>query len=133
LFIFKKKIKKTGKKMYKGKTQLTRIWKIKSQDVEKMKENANAHSNWMKETHHKTGDKTLHFLNWAMEYETNDGKKTGNIIFVLTEVYETESGVDDHIKQAQDSNFSFIPHPEVLGNAESSVFCDRGKILNSLW
>ena len=67
--------------MYEGKTQLTRIWTIKSDDVEKMKENAKAHTDWMKETHYRDGDKKLHFLNWSIEEEKNDGIATGNTFF----------------------------------------------------
>tara|TARA_B100000029_G_scaffold41104_1_gene38259 strand:+ start:243 stop:602 length:360 start_codon:yes stop_codon:yes gene_type:complete len=119
--------------MYEGKTQLTRIWTIKSDDVEKMKENAKAHTDWMKETHYRDGDKKLHFLNWSIEEEKNDGIATGNTFFVLTEVYETVAGVDDHMQQAQDSEFSFIPHGEVLQNPESLVICDRGSVIHSLW
>ena len=68
-----------------------------------------------------------------MEKEKNDGIETGNTLFVLTEVYETVSGVDDHFEQAQDSGFSFIPHIEVLQNPENLVICDRGSVIQSLW
>ena len=61
--------------MYEGKTQLTRIWTIKSDDVEKMKENAKAHTDWMKETHHRNGDKELHFLNCPLKKRKMMGSK----------------------------------------------------------
>ena len=58
--------------MFNGKTQLTRIWTVKPDSVEKMKENAESHTNWMKETHNKEGEKALLMLNWCMESEKDE-------------------------------------------------------------
>ena len=119
--------------MYKGKTQLTRIWTVKPDSVEKMKEIAESHTKWMKETHYKEGEKALLMLNWCMEIEKDEeGNQTGNTLFVLTEVYESVAGVDDHYKQAEDVDFNFIPHD--MGEMTLSLTaCDRGKVINSLW
>ena len=76
--------------MFKGKTQLTRIWTVKPDGVEKMKENAESHTNWMKETHYKEGEKALLMLNWCMESEKDEkGNETGNTLFVLKLFFAT--------------------------------------------
>ena len=119
--------------MFNGKTQLTRIWKVKPDSVEKMKENAESHTNWMKETHNKEGEKAHLMLNWCMESEKDEeGNETGNTLFVLTEVYETVAGVDDHFKQASETSVNFIPN-NLAELTLSLTACDRGKIINSLW
>ena len=118
------------KTMYAGKTQLTRMWVYKAEYAQKMGENIAVHTKWMQETHYREGDKALHFLNWSSAPEIKDGEETGNITFVLTEVYETTAGVDDHFQQAQET--MSLPHDLSEGIVEKIV-CDRGIIKHSLW
>ena len=119
--------------MYKGKTQLTRIWTVKPGGVEKMKENADSHTKWMKETHHKEGQKALLMLTWGIELEKDEsGKETGNTLFVLTEIYESVAGVDDHYKKAAETDFKFIPN-DMAELTLSLTASDRGTVINSLW
>ena len=116
--------------MYEGKTQLTRIWVYKSEFAKNIDENIAVHTKWMEETHHRSGEKKLHFLNWSKAPEIKEGKETGNIMFVLTEVYESVAGVDDHEQQAQNS--LTLPHDISEGLVEITI-CDRGAIKHSLW
>ncbi len=51
-------------------------------------------------------------------------------MFVLTEVYESVAGVDDHEQQAQNS--LTLPHDMSEGLVELTI-CDRGAIKHSLW
>jgi hypothetical protein len=51
---------------------------------------------------------------------------------VLTEVYETVAGVDDHFNQASETSVNFIPN-DLAELSLSLTACDRGKIINSLW
>ena len=51
-------------------------------------------------------------------------------MFVLTEVYESVAGVDDHEQQAQKS--LTLPHDMSEGLVELTI-CDRGAIKHSLW
>ena len=95
-----------------------------------MEENIAVHTKWMQETHYREGDKALHFLYWSSAPEIKDGEETGNITFVLTEVYETTAGVDDHFQQAQET--LSLPHDLSEGIVEKIV-CDRGLINHSLW
>ena len=116
--------------MYEGKIQLTRIWVYKEEYAQKMEENIAAHTKWMQETHYREGDKALHFLNWSSAPEIKDEVETGNVSFVLTEVYETTAGLDDHFQQAQDS--LSMPH-DMSEGLVSLTICDRGNIKHSLW
>ncbi len=116
--------------MYEGKTQLTRIWVYKSEFEKNMDENIALHTKWMEETHYRSGEKKLHFLNWSKAPEIKEDKETGNIMFVLTEVYESVAGVDDHEQQAQNS--LTLPHDMSEGLVELTI-CDRGAIKHSLW
>lgn len=56
----------------------------------------NQHAAWMEKTHYREGDKALLQYNVAKS-PGNDG----NVIFILTEVYETIAGIDDHTEKTQ--------------------------------
>ena len=51
-------------------------------------------------------------------------------MFVLTEVYETSVGVDDHAQQAKET--LSLPHGTKDG-VVSLTICDYGAIKHSLW
>ncbi len=57
----------------------------------------------MKETHHRSGDKALLSYNVSKAPELSNpmdpnSAPTGNTCFILTEIYETQAGVIDHLK-----------------------------------
>jgi quinol monooxygenase YgiN len=63
-----------------------------------------SHAAWMKETHHHTGPKALLSYDVSKMAELTDptdlsSRPTGNTIFVLNEVYESEAGVQDHFQR----------------------------------
>jgi hypothetical protein len=63
-----------------------------------------SHAAWLKATHHHTGPKALLSYDVSKMAELTDptnlsSKPTGNTIFVLNEVYESEAGVLDHFEQ----------------------------------
>ena len=74
--------------------------------------------------------KNFNFLNWSTAPEIKDDKETGNAMFVLTEVYETSVGVDDHSQQAKET--LSLPHSTKDG-VVSLTICDYGAIKHSLW
>ena len=83
------------------------------------------HVAWMEETHYREGEKAL--LQYTVAKRSDDD---GNIIFVLTEVYETMAGVEDHYKQAGDVEWrddwdKFIDQCQVIAGGAS--------IVHSLW
>jgi quinol monooxygenase YgiN len=59
----------------------------------------NKHAAWMEKTHYREGEKALLQYNVAKSSGDN-----GNIIVVLTEVYESVAGIDDHIEQAHNDD-----------------------------
>ena len=83
---------------------------MKPEFVNNWNEITEAHTKWMAETHYREGDKKLHFLNWSTAQEIKDDKETGITMFVLTEVYETSVGVDDHSHTSKRNAFFTSQH-----------------------
>lgn len=96
-----------------------------------------SHIGWMKETHHREGEKAL------LQYTVSKApqlanpmdpasEKTGKIVYVLDEVYASPAGVQDHFEQAQGSWKDFpalidwLDKNEIIGNP-------LGQVVNSLW
>ena len=66
-----------------------------------------SHAEWMKSTHHHTGPQALLSYDVSeMNELTNPtdlkSKPTGNVIFILSEIYESDSGVEDHFARTPD-------------------------------
>jgi hypothetical protein len=83
------------------------------------------HAEWVEKTHHREGDKALLQYNVAKNSDSD-----GNIIFVLTELYETVAGLEDHSKQWQDSGIvadfaKFI--------SQCKVTSGQATVTQSLW
>ncbi len=67
-----------------------------------------SHAAWMAESHYRDGDKALLLYNIVKGPELSNpldpsSEPTGNTIFVLTEVYESQAGLDDHWKQGAEN------------------------------
>ena len=96
-----------------------------------------SHIKWMESSHHREGEKALlqYIVSKAPEL-TNPmdtaSEPTGNIIFILDEVYETAAGVQDHFEMAQSSWDDFPALAEWIGKNKIVGF-PVGKIFNSLW
>jgi quinol monooxygenase YgiN len=84
------------------------------------------HEAWMEKSHYRQGEKALLQYNVAKSPGNN-----GNVIFVLTEVYETSAGIEDHIKQAHaDAHFE----PFSKWREQCTVtFVRNASIIQSLW
>ncbi len=86
----------------------------------------NLHAAWMAKTHYRDGEKAL------LQYNvTKSSDSDGNIIFVLTEVYETVAGIEDHRKQAHEADFfgdlsKWLGQCQVIGGEDEVV-------IHSLW
>lgn len=86
---------------YKGKAQLTMIIDSPAELEAEGDRIFSQHVAWMEKSHYREGEKALLQYNVAKSPGDN-----GNIIFILTEVYETADGIDDHIEQAHaDAHF----------------------------
>jgi hypothetical protein len=84
------------------------------------------HAGWIEKTHYRQGEKALLQYNVA-----KSSLEDGNILFVLTEVYETVAGIDDHHKQAETADFiddlrKWFSQCKVIGGANEIV-------IHSLW
>lgn len=84
-----------------GKTQLTIIFTATPDLVEEGDRIFASHAPWMSRTHHRDGDKALLHYNVVKGPELSNpldpsSAPTGNTCYVLTEVYESPAGVEDH-------------------------------------
>jgi hypothetical protein len=93
---------------YEGKAQLTIMFTATPDLVEEGDRIWRSHAVWMERTHDREGDKALLLYNLVKGPELEDqsdpsSKPSGNTTYVLTEVYETQAGVEDHWKRAAES------------------------------
>jgi hypothetical protein len=96
-----------------------------------------SHAPWMEATHHKSGEKALLVYNVSKTPELSNpvdpsSPPTGNTCFVLSEIYETTAGVDDHFKQAMENWKDFPALMDWLGKCKVSGVA-AAPIFNSLW
>ena len=111
---------------YKGKAQLTIVIDSPAELEAEGDRILDMHEAWIRRTHYREGDKAL------LQYDIAKSRsENGNVIFVMTEVYETTAGIDDHIAQAQDDEH----HDLLLKWWErcNVTFVRDGEIIHSLW
>ena len=85
-----------------GKTNIVVMWTMGPEDVAEGDRIFESHVAWM-QGHPRSGDTAL--LSYKISNELSNpvdpnSEPTGNTIFVLSEVYETPAGVDEHWRQA---------------------------------
>ncbi len=91
-----------------GKTQVNIVFIAPPELVEEGDRLFASHAAWIERTHYKEGDKALLRYNIIKAPELEDpfnpnSEPTGNTMFVLDEMYETQAGLDDHWQQAADN------------------------------
>ncbi len=84
-----------------------------------------------------TGTKALLSYNVSKVAELSDlmdpnSDPTGNTVYVLSEIYETEAGVADHMQQAEASWQDFPAFGKWLENCTVTGVA-AAPIINSLW
>jgi hypothetical protein len=94
-----------------------------------------SHGQWMK-THPRDGDKALLSYSVSKAPELSNpmdpgSAPTGKVVFVLTEVYETEAGVVNHFEQSSEWK-DFPDVVEWMGKC-SVTGTPAAPIINSLW
>jgi len=120
-----------------GKTQITIIF-IAPPELEAEGDRIFAsHAAWMERTHHRDGELTLHRYNIIKGPELEQpldpaSAPTGNIMFVLDELYETQAGLDDHWKQAAESWEDLGAIVEWSGKCKV-ITSHGGKVIQGLW
>ena len=78
-----------------GKVQLTGVAVAPPELVAEGERLWKSHATWMEATHHRSGEKALLSYNVAQNAELDEAEKaTGKVVFVLTEIYESQAGVE---------------------------------------
>ena len=95
------------------------------------------HIGWLEKTHHRDGDKALLIYDVSKADELSNpldptSEKTGNVHFILAEVYASQAGVDDHFQQAQEGWAEFPNFMKWVGDCKSTII-PSAPIFNSLW
>src|SRR5687768_14729456 len=96
-----------------------------------------SHAAWMERTHCREGDKALLLYNLVKGPELTSAldpssEPTGNTTYVLTEVYETPAGVEDHWKQAAESWEDYLAVDE-WASTGTVVTLHGSPVIHSLW
>ena len=120
-----------------GKTQLTYIISAPADQVAEGDRIFASHGPWMESTHHRGGDKALLTYNVSKGPELSNpldtsSAPTGNTIFVLHEIYESDAGVADHFEQAMSKWNDFPAFAEWLGKCQITGVA-ASPVIQSLW
>jgi hypothetical protein len=96
-----------------------------------------SHQQWMERTHQRDGDKALLSYDVSKAPELSNpmdtsSAPTGNVCFILNEIYESEAGIADHFQQAMTTWDEFPALGEWLGKCKLHG-APIAPIFNSLW
>jgi hypothetical protein len=121
----------------KDKVQLTYVITAPPDQVAEGDRIFKSHQSWMDSTHPRSGEKALLSYNVSKAKELSNpmdtnSTPTGNICFILTEVYETEAGVTNHFQMAMDNWKDFPALGTWLEKCKISGV-PAAPIFNSLW
>jgi hypothetical protein len=122
---------------YHGKIRLTYVIVAPSDQVQEGDRIFRSHAPWMKATHHRDGDKALLTYNVSKAPELSNSfdqnsAPTGNTVFILSEIYQTDAGVTDHFQQAAAGWQDFPALVKWLEKCKVSGV-PAATIINSLW
>ena len=121
----------------KGKTQLLITWVASPDKVSEMDRLVESHGSFMAKTHDREGPNAL------LSYDLSKGselanaldpssKSTGSTRYVLSEVYASPAGIENHWRQAQESWSDFGAMVEMLASCGPQTL-HGGSIAESLW
>lgn len=96
-----------------------------------------SHRTWMEATHHRDGKKALLSYDVSKTPELSNpldpnSEPTGNTIFVLSEVYASEAGVQDHFEQAAATWRDFGAMVTWIEKCDA-MLVPSARIFHSLW
>ena len=96
-----------------------------------------SHGAWMAETHHRSGPKALLGYSFSKGPELSNpldpsSASNGSTRYVLSEVYESAAGIQDHWEQAQKSWRDFGAMTGIIGECKAQTL-HGGTIVQSLW
>lgn len=120
-----------------GKTQLTVIFTVTPDLVAEGDRIFESHATWMEESHYREGELALLLYNVAKGEDLSNpldpsSDSTGKTSYVLTEVYETPAGLEDHWRQGTTSWDEFGSFAEWAGKAQV-VALHGSSVIHSLW
>jgi hypothetical protein len=122
---------------YRGRTHLIYVIVAPPDQVKEGERIFASHAPWMKATHHRDGEKALLTYNVSKGPELSNpldqnSAPTGNTIFVLDEIYQSDAGVTDHFQQASSGWKDFPALVQWLGKCKVSGI-PASSVINSLW
>jgi len=122
---------------YTGKTQLLITFVVSPDKAAETDRLVASHGSWMAETHYKDGEKALLSYSFSKGPELSNpldpsSEPTGNMRYVLNEIYESQAGITDHWQQAQNSWADLAMLVELMGNGNPQTL-HNGKVNQSLW
>jgi quinol monooxygenase YgiN len=122
---------------HQDKVQLTIVFTATPDLVAEGERIFNSHAAWMERTHHRDGDQALLSYDLSKGAELSNpldpsSEPTGNTQFCLSEVYESQAGIDDHWQQAMQSWDDFSSMVEWAQKCNPTTVHSAG-ILHSLW
>jgi hypothetical protein len=96
-----------------------------------------SHGAWMAETHQRSGPKALLSYSFSKGPELSNpmdpsSASTGSTRYVLSEVYESAAGIQDHWERAQNSWRDFGAMAGIIGQCNAQTL-HGGTIVQSLW
>ena len=118
-------------------TQLLITWVASPDKVSEMDRLVESHGSWMAKTHDREGSNALLSYDIAKGPELENpldpgSKSTGNTRYVLSEVYQSPAGIDNHWRQAQESWSDFGAMVQMLAGCNTQTL-HGGSIAESLW
>lgn len=96
-----------------------------------------SHAAWMERTHHRDGEKALLIYDVSKAPEMENpmdpaSGATGNIVYILSEVYRSPAGLQDHWQMAAESWEDFEAMKGLMGQGKVTLI-NGAEILHSLW
>jgi len=121
----------------KDKTQLIITWVVSPDQVSEMDRLAESHGSFMSKSHDREGSNALlsYDLSKGPELENPldpSSKSTGNTRYVLSEVYDSPAGIENHWRVSQESWSDFGAMVELVGKCNPRTL-HSGVIVQSLW
>lgn len=121
----------------KGKLQFTMIFSVPANQESEGDRIFKSHAAWLERSHYRSGEKALliYDLSKAPEVQdpmSPDSDETGNMIFIISEVYEGPEGLKDHWQQASENWEDFDALKEWMGSGTFTLV-NGAKIIHSLW
>ena len=122
---------------HKGKTQVTFIFTASPDLAAEGDRIFASHAAWMEKTHHRDGQLALLVYNVVKGAELSNpldpsSSPTSNTNFVVTEVYESPAGLEDHWKQGAEGWEDFAAFLEWAGKVKVAVL-HGSPVIHSLW